>query len=224
MTRQTILSALLLCSSIAAPIAADDWSVAIGTGPFLFGKFAQKSQIAGTPESTTNITTSLSAATRAGGLAEIRYGFSDRFAIALESSFSKAPLSERTGSGHSGVDLETAKISVTTLALPIVFRINPRGAFRFHLMGGPAFANYNLRRTPGAPPNFLFEGSRGRYGFTGGAGLGWWFGEHIGIEGQIADIITSSPIAREEFSVATRGVSIPRLQNVHTTIALRYRF
>jgi len=224
MIKPPILPVFLLCCSLATSLAAEDWSVAIGSGPFLFGKFAQMTLLAGTPESASRITTSLSASTRAGGLIDVEHGFSDRFAIRLESSFTKAPLSVKSGSG-SGVEIGTGDISVTTITLPLVFRINPRGAFRFYLMAGPAFANYAIRRAGSAQASdFLFEGSRGRYGITGGAGLGWWFGQHVGIEGQIADIITSSPIAREEFSVATRGVSIPRPQNVHTTLALRYRF
>lgn len=225
MIKGPILPLIVLCCSLAGTSSAGDWSVAVGSGPFLFGQFARKSLIAGTPESTTKITTSLSAATRAGGTVDVEHGFSDRFAVRLESSFTKAPLSVKTGSGRGGVELGTGDISVTSVILPLVFRINPRGAFRFHLMGGPAFANYDVRRTASAQAsNFLFGGSRGQYGVAGGAGLGWWLGQHIAVEGQIVDIVTSSPIARQEFTVATRGVSIPRPKNVHTTLALRYRF
>ncbi len=226
MTKRLILPLLLLCCSLASgPAVAEDWSIAIGSGPFLFGKFGEKTQIAGTPDSTSNIKTSLSAATRAGGFVDIEHGFSDRFAVRLEGSFTRSPLLVRTGSGQSGVELGTGDISVTSIILPLVFRVNPRGAIRFHVMGGPAFASYNLRRTASAQnSNFLFEGARGRYGISGGAGVAWWLGPHIAVEGQITDIVTSSPITREEFTVATRGVSIPRPQNVHTTVALRYRF
>jgi hypothetical protein len=225
MTRLQILPLIALGCLFPLSSPAGDWSMAVGSGPFVFGKFAERAQIAGTPESTTRITTSLSAATRAGGLIDIEHGFSDRFALRLEGSFTRAPLSVKTGSGRSGVTVGTGEISVTSLILPLVFRINPRGAFRFHIMGGPAFANYDLRRTAsGQTSSFLFEGSRGRYGVAGGGGLSWWFGRHFAIEGQITDIVTSSPVAREEFSTATRGVTIPRPQNVHTTLGLRYQF
>jgi hypothetical protein len=226
MSKHPILPILLVCLSIAAAAPADDWSFAIGAGPFTFGKFAEKSQIAGTPGSTTStIKTSLSAGTRAGGFVDIERGFSERFAIRLEGSFTRAPLTVKTGSGGSGVEVGTGDIAVTSVILPLVFRVNPHGAFRFHIMGGPAFASYDIRRAASAEAtNFLFDGSRSRYGIAGGGGIAWWLGPRLAVEGQIVDIVTSSPIERQEFTTATRGVSIPRTQNIQTTVGLRLRF
>jgi hypothetical protein len=221
------LGTLLFLALISLPLTAGDWSLGVASGPFLFGKFAERSQLAGNLEDRTVLKTSLSAATRAGLEVDLERRLNDYFAIRAQASFTDAPLALKTKSGgtSSGIPLDAGRIRVTTFVVPLVVQINPRGAFRFHILGGPAYASYDIRRTAGQSSSTLFSGSRGRFGGAAGAGIAWWWSGRFGIEGQILDIVTSSPLDQSEFATtAAHNVHIPKPQNVHTTLGIRYRF
>jgi hypothetical protein len=222
------LALALLLALLSFPLSAQDWSLGVASGPFLFGKFAERSQLAGTVDDRTILKTSLSASTRAGLEVDLQRRLNDYFAVRFQASFTDAPLAIKTSSGgpSSGVPLDAGKLRITTFAVPLVVQINPHGAFRFHLLAGPAYANYDFRRAAGATTTgSLLTGSRGRMGGAAGAGLAWWWSDRFAVEGQVLDVVTPSPLKESEFSTVTsRNVHIPKPQNVHTTVGIRYRF
>jgi hypothetical protein len=222
------LGLTLFLALLSLPLAAQDWSLGVASGPFLFGKFAERSQLAGTVDDRTILKTSLSASTRAGLEVDLQRRFNDYFAVRFQASFTDGPLAIKTKNGgmSSGVPLDAGKLRVTTFVLPLVVQINPHGAFRFHVLAGPAYASYDFRRAAGdTTSGSLLTGSRGRMGGAAGAGLAWWWSDRFAIEGQVLDIVTSSPLEESEFATITsRNVHIPKPQNVHTTIGIRYRF
>jgi hypothetical protein len=59
--------------------------------------------------------------------------------------------------------------------------------------------------------------------FAFGAGVGWWVSNRFAVEGQVADMVTASPFGRSDF-VAGEQVAIPKLENVHITAGLRWKF
>ena len=204
-------------------LRAENWSLGVATGPFVFGKFAERPVTIGNGTETGKTKTTLSAATRAGAVVDIERGLGDRFALRLEGTWTRAPL--RIKSGSQGVNIDAGKMNVTAFAAPVVFRINPHGAFRFDLLGGPAYALYNVhRRTSGGVTTPLFDGTRGRWGAAAGAGVAWWWSRSFAVEGRVQDIVTSSPFRRTDITPSGQGVHIPKSQNGHTTIGIRYRF
>src|SRR6185503_63175 len=151
------LAALLLFTPAAH---AQNWSVGFGTGPFVFGRFVERTSTIGTEAGSTTTTSRLSAATRPGVAADIERDFGRWLGVRLGASWTYAPLRVK-GSGSSGVNIDAGHIGVTTFVLPLVVNLN-RGSFRVHLMGGPAYALYhgNARASGGA--GFpLFSGTRG---------------------------------------------------------------
>ena len=202
----------------------DAWSLGVHTGPFVFGDFVERTLRLGTGEGPADISTlTLSAGTRAGLAVDLERSFSDRFGARLEASFTRSSLSVKT-SLNEGVDIEAGDLDVTTVMLPLIWRINPRGTFRFHVMGGPAYAMYEIERRAPAPGGLpLFEGTRNEWGIAGGGGVGWWFSDSFAVEGQLVDIITSSPFERDDFP-ANATIEIQRPHNVHTTVGVRWRF
>jgi opacity protein-like surface antigen len=218
------LAVLAVCIALAASAQAQDWSLGAATGPFVFGDFVRRTLQAGTEASSGEQKQRLSAKTRPGLAVDLERRFSDRFAIRLEGTFTHAPLAIK-GSGNSGgVTLESGTINVATAMVPLVFRFNPHGTFRFHVMGGPAYAVYDISN--GSNPSTLrtFTGERTRWGAALGGGVGWYFSDRFAIEGQITDISTSSPFRRSEFASGLARIEIPRTRNVHTTIGIRYGF
>jgi len=218
------LAALALMLASAIPLAAQDWSVGVGTGPFVFGDFLERRVRVVTGEGQPAFTTFvLSAANRVGGSVDIERRINDRWAVRLEGTFTNAPLRlrQKDASGD-GNELNGADLDVTTLMLPLVFRINRNGAFRFHVMAGPALALYR-GNAPGVATEPLFEETQSEFGGAFGGGVGWWMSDQFAIEGNITDIITTSPFNREDFSAAT-PVDIPNPHNVHTTVGVRWRF
>jgi hypothetical protein len=214
---------LLLLVAFALPAAADQWSIGGGTGAFVFGDFVRRTLLPTTGNSNPSPSViKLTGKTRPGILADIERDFSDRFALRLEGSFTNARVAVRD-EGGSEVGLNAGKLDVSTFMLPLVVRINPHGALRFHLLGGPAYAIYHVRQTTGISQIPLFSGTRNRWGFAGGAGVDWWFGPKLAAEGQITDIDTASPFEKSDFAAAAL-VKIPRTHNVHTTLGLRWRF
>ncbi|HEX7151489.1 MAG TPA: outer membrane beta-barrel protein [Thermoanaerobaculia bacterium] len=218
---------LVLCAVAfsALPLAAQDWSISAGSGPFVFGDFMERSLALGPPEGPGAVrsTVTLTAGTRAGLIADIERSFADRWAVRLEGTFTRAPLT--LGDSDDGFELEAGDLDVMTFALPLVFRINPEGTFRFYLKGGPANAIYEVERSPNAARP-IFDGTRNRWGVTAGAGVGWHFSEQFVIEGQISDVVTSSPFERGDFAGGEddESLDIPRPHNIHTSVGVRWRF
>ena len=221
----TKLAFFALALAFAVPLTAQDWSVGVGTGPFVFGDFLERRVriFTGEPPDVI-ITRVLSAGTRAGVAVDVERRLNDRWAIRLEGTFVNAPLSlkDKDDPG-SGNELNGADLEVTTFVLPVVFQINPHGAFRFHLMAGPALAFYRGNAPEGTGGEPLFEETQSELGGAFGGGVAWWMSERFAIEGNLTDIITTSPFHREDFS-ATVPVKIISPHNVHTTIGVRWRF
>jgi len=209
--------ALLLA---ATPLAAQNWSAGVATGPFVFGKFTERTSLIGTETSQTTTTSRLTAAPRPGISVDLERAFSDRWAVRLEGTFTESKLRLKNKTGE-GVSLDAGKINVTTWVLPIVFNFNRHGAFRVHIFGGPAYATYKIRD---ARTTQGFAGSRSRTGGAAGAGLQWWLSDDVALEGNIQDIVTDSPFERSDFPASTTGLKISDPHNVHTTIGVRYRF
>ena len=216
---------LAACAVVITPLQAQNWSFGAGAGPFVFGDFVRRTLLTGNEGASGQQTTRLSASTRPGLSVDLERNLGgDRFAIRLEGTFTHAPLAVK-GSGSGGVALDAGKINVSTFMTPLVIRLNPRGTFRFHIMGGPAYALYNISRRSNSTSTLSpFTGTRARWGAGLGGGLDWQWSPRFAVEGQIADITTTSPFKRSEFPAGLARVKIPRTRNVHTTIGLRYRF
>jgi hypothetical protein len=221
--KKSLRFTLLLVVAFALPAAADEWSIGGGTGAFVFGDFVRRTLLPTIGNSNPSPSViKLTGKTRPGILADVERDFSDRFAVRLEGSFTNARVAVRD-EGGSEVGLDAGKLDVSTFMLPLVVRINPHGAIRFHLLGGPAYAIYHVKQTTGTTQVPLFSGTRNRWGFAGGAGVDWWFGPKLAAEGQVTDIDTASPFEKSDFAAAAL-VKIPRTHNVHTTLGLRWRF
>lgn len=218
MKRTAVCLALALATAL--PLRAQNWSLGVGTGPFVFGDFYERSMRPTTGEGTGDpITFTLSAATRAGVAVDVERAFADRWGLRLEGTFTSAPLSI-VQSGE-GAEIEAGDLDATTLALPLIFRINPSGALRFHLAGGPAHVQYKFVGRENADGERSSESS-GEWGVSFGGGAAWWISDRFAIEGAINDIITTSPFDKEDFPAAP-GIDIPKPHNVHTTIGVRWR-
>lgn len=216
---------LLLALASTLPLAAQDWSIGVGTGPFVFGDFIERDVRLGTPEGPSSVTTLvLTASARAGASFDIERNLSDRWAVRLEGTFTNAPLRlEQKDADGDGSELDAGDLDVATFMLPIVYRINKNGAFRFHLMGGPAMAIYRGNAPGGTGSRPVFSGTKGEYGIAFGGGADWWVSDRFAIEGNIIDITTSSPFEDDDFP-ASQHVDIKRPHNVHTTIGVRWKF
>ena len=215
------LTTLLLLLAVTHTAAAQDWSIGVHTGPFVFGDFVERTLRLGTEQGSERSTDILSAATRAGAAFDIEHSFSDRWAGRLEFTGNRSPLSVKGTAGEDGFEINAGDLDVGTLMLPIVFRINRGGALRFHLMGGPAYAAYRIRTGTSAFP--VFEGTRTQWGAAVGGGVAWHWSERVAVEGNFTDIVTSSPFRESDYPTG-QGLDIPKTHNVHTTIGLRFRF
>jgi len=221
MRKSLLLLPLLL--AVAMPAAAQRWSVGIGAGPFVFGKFATRTSAIGAEQGGSTTTSRLSAATRPGVAADIGRDFGRWLGIQFGASWTYAPL-QLKGSGTNGVTFDAGHIGVTTFSAPLVVHLN-RGSIRLHLMGGPAYALYHgYRRSSAGTSDALFTGTRGRLGGIAGGGVTWRMNDRFGIEGEISDTITASPFHVADVAPTSQGVHISRPQNVHTTVGIRYHF
>jgi opacity protein-like surface antigen len=219
------LAAVVVCAALALPAGAQDWSFGAATGPFVFGDFVRRTLRTGTEAGSGEQKQQLSAKTRPGLAIDLERRFSDRFAIRLEGTFTHAPLAIKGSSDSGGVTLESGTINVATAMVPLVFRFNPHGTFRFHAMGGPAYAIYDISNRSANPSTLrTFTGERTRWGVALGGGVGWYWSERFAVEGQLTDISTTSPFRRSEFAAGLARIEIPRTHNVHTTIGIRYGF
>lgn len=215
------LTTLLLLLAVTHPAAAQEWSIGVHTGPFVFGDFVKRTLRLGNEQSSERSTDILSAATRAGAAFDIEHSFSERWAVRFETTGTRAPMSVKGTTGDDGFEIEAGDIEVGTLMLPIVFRINRGGALRFHLMGGPAYAAYRIRSGTASFP--VFEGTRTQWGAAVGGGIAWQWSDRVAVEGNFTDIVTSSPFRESDFPTR-QSLDIPKTHNVHTTVGLRFRF
>ena len=221
-----VRSALVLVAAIvtALPAVAQEWSLGVGAGPFVFGDFVEREisiGMEGGPTTTRSLT--LSAATRAGVAVDLERELGERWAVRAKGTFTSAPLSFKSGDDE-GIEFDAGEIDVVTLSLPIVFRINRGGAFRFYLLAGPAFGRYDIsrRRTANGPE---LESSENGWGVTVGGGVGWHLSERFAIVGELDDTVTTSPFDAEDFDPdGDERVRIERPHNIHTTVGIRYRF
>jgi len=223
MMKKLTFAALLLACTL--PAAAQNWSFGAATGPFVFGDFVERRLRLTNGNDNEPVTMTLSAATRAGLALDLERSFSDRWAVRLEGTFTRSPITaEQSGGPGDGVEVSSGKLNVSTFMLPLVFRINPRGAFRFHLMAGPAVAIYKAdapENAAGAAPPF--EGTQGEWGGAFGGGVGWWISDRFAVEGNLTDIVTTSPFDRSSFPDVP-GIDIKNPHNVHTTVGVRWKF
>jgi len=220
--RKVLLGFALLAASAAH---AENWSVGAGAGPFIFGHLVERTVTLHNEGGSATIKSVLSAETRAGAAADLEYDFSKVLGARLEVSWTDAPLRIKSTSGDQGTSIDAGHVNVTTIVLPLVFRLNPNGSFRFDIFGGPAYALYNINRdtTPGSSLPF-FEGTRGQWGGAGAVGVEWWWSKRFALDWQAEYIVTSSPFHIEDFGSSAQGIHIPKPRNGHTTIGIRYRF
>lgn len=218
-----ILTTAVALLALALPLSAQNWSLGVHSGPFVFGDFVERKLRPTVGQgSGDTVTMTLSAATRAGLAVDIQHDFADRWGVRLEGTFTRAPLSLKE-EGDEALSFDAGEVDVVTLTLPIVFRINPNGTFRFHLMGGPAYAMYTFEPEAGSGGISVINRTENEWGFIAGGGVGWWFSDHFAIEGNLSDIITTSPFDRSDFPDVP-GYDIPKPHNVHTTVGLRWSF
>lgn len=218
--------ALLTLAVLAASSAhAESWSIGGGVGPFVFGRFVERTVTLNNGTSSATTTTRLSAETRAGAGANIEAPLNRRFAVRLEATWVRSPLRIKSKSGDQGTSIDAGRLNLTTFVVPVVFRINPNGSFRFDVMGGPAYAFYDIHRqtSSGASLSF-FEGTRAQWGGAGAVGVEWWWRQSFAVEWQAEEIVTSSPFRAADFGAAAQGIHIPKPRNGHTMIGIRYRF
>jgi len=145
--------------------------------------------------------------------------------VRLEATWVRSPLRIKSKSGDQGTSIDAGRMNLTTFVVPVVFRINPNGALRFAVMGGPAYAFYNIHRQASSGASLpFFAGTRGQWGGAGAVGVEWWWRRSFAVEWQAEEIVTSSPFRAADFGAAAQGIHIPKPQNGHTTIGIRYRF
>jgi hypothetical protein len=216
---------LLTAAFIAEPsLHAQDWSLGIGSGAFVFGDFLERNMRPVNSEGPEDaVTLTLSADTRPGLAVDVERTLGDRWAVRLEGTFTRAPLSVRQV-GSEGTPIEAGELDVSTFVLPVIFRINRDGTFRFHLAAGPAMAMYRYRGRQSAAGSVpLFRGTRNESGIAFGGGVSWMLSERFAIEGNITDTITTSPFRESDLPNAP-GISTPKPHNVHTTVGVRWGF
>src|SRR6266550_2552459 len=131
-----IVGLTLLLNGIALSGFAQNWSVGGGFGPFVFGRFAERTVVINTESGSATTTSRLSAATRPGVSADIERNLNDRFAIRLDAAWVRAPLRLKSESGGTGVTFDSGRMNLTTFSAPLIIRLNPHGTFRFHLLAG----------------------------------------------------------------------------------------
>ena len=217
------LTTALLALLLTLPATAQNWSIGVRSGAFVFGDFVERRlrPIASGPADEPVIYT-LSAATRPGLAVDFERRLGERWSVRLEGTFTSSPLTFEVNQSE-GTDIRSGDVDVTTFTVPLVFRINRGGTFRVHLMAGPAYAIYRFNPPSETPVVVFGSTARNEWGAMAGAGVVWHLSERFGVEGSLSDIVTTSPFAgtgEEDLP----GVDIPRPHNVHTTLGVRYRF
>lgn len=217
------LTTLLLLLAAALPASAQNWSIGVRTGAFVFGDFVERRlrPVSGDPGGEP-VTYTLSAATRPGLAVDLERQMGERWAFRLEGTFTSSPLTFEDNS-DDGTDIRSGEVDVTTFTIPLVFCINTGGSFRLHLMAGPAYAMYKFNPPASSTVIPVASTTRNEWGVMGGGGIIWQVSERFGVEGSISDIVTTSPFEGED-TENLPGVDVPRPHNVHTTVGVRYRF
>jgi hypothetical protein len=217
---------LLAVIAVFCPHAhGEAWSLGVGTGPFIFGRFAERTVTISTETGSATTQSRFSAATRAGAGVDLERNLNDWLALRVEGTWVRAPLRIKSRSGDRGVTLDAGNLSLTTFVVPLVIRLNPHGTLRFHIMGGPAYALYDVhRRSTGGASVPLFEGTRSRWGGAAAVGVAWWWNRRFAVEWQAQEIVTASPFRVGDIASSPKGVHIPKPRNGHTTVGIRYRF
>jgi opacity protein-like surface antigen len=225
MMKPLLALAVFTAATLSIPAHAQQWSLGAGAGPFIFGNFVERTFRVSNGGSSSTTKTSLSAKTRAGATLDLERQLNDTFSIRFRGTFVDSPLAVDGGASGGGVALDAGKVDVTTLSVPFVFQLSRRGAIRFHVMGGPAYAMYKIRRqgTTGSGLG-IYAGSRNRFGAMAGAGVDWWLSDRFALEAEGVDIVTSSPFERSDYPSGTVGLHIKRPNNIHTSGGIRYRF
>lgn len=219
MMKKLTIAALLLASTL--PAAAQDWSVGVSSGPFVFGDFFERTVRVGSEAPTGEQTIVLSADTRAGLAVDLERSFGARWAIRAEGTFTRSPMTISQEGTTGEFEVEAGDLDVATFALPLVFRINPHGSFRFYVLGGPAMAVYKLDAP--ATAQLAFDDTQTEFGVAFGGGVAWWISERFALEGKVTDTITTSPLEEEEFD-ETPGAEVKNPHNGHVTLGIRWRF
>jgi|SRR5687767_13060120 len=216
----TIPLLLLVC---ALPASAQNWSLGVRSGAFVFGDFVERRlRPVSSEPGQEPITYTLSAATRPGLAIDLERQMGERWAFRVEGTFVTSPLTLEDNS-EDGTDIRSGDVDVTTFTVPLVFRVNRHGAFRLHLMAGPAYAIYKFEPPDRGAPIPVAGFTRNEWGVMGGGGITWHVSERFGIEGSIADIVTTSPFDSDD-TENLPGFDIPKPHNIHTTVGIRYRF
>src|SRR6185295_2448443 len=114
---------------------------------------------------------------------DVEHSFAPRWGVRLEGTFTHAPLSVKEKGTTGDTPVGAGDMDVTTVMLPLVFRINPRGALRFHIMGGPAYAMYRVKGRANASGISPLDETRSEWGFAAGAGAAWWLSDRFAVEG-----------------------------------------
>ncbi|HMC20869.1 MAG TPA: hypothetical protein VKL19_03385 [Thermoanaerobaculia bacterium] len=222
---QKTFLALAIVAIWSTTARSEAWSLGIATGPFIFGHFLQRTVTINNETGSATTTSRLSAATRAGAAVDVERHLNDWLAVRLEGTWTRAPLRIKSKSGDQGVTIDAGRLNVTTFVVPLVVQFNRKGALRFQVMGGPAYALYDVHRRAGGGTTFaLFEGTRARWGGAGAVGAAWWWNSRFSLEWQAREIITTSPFRVSDVASSPQGIRIPKPHNGHTTIGIRYRF
>ena len=219
-----ILTIAALAFAVTLPAAAQNESIGIHTGAFVFGDFVERRlRPVGGTGAEDPITLTLSAETRPGLSVDFERSFADRWAVRLEGTYTRSDMKIKQNGTDQGVTFDAGEVTVTSFSLPIVFRINPKGTFRFHLMAGPAYVMYKFEAEAHQPTLSIPGSTRNEWGAIAGGGVAWWISDRFAVEGNVTDIVTSSPF-EEVDNTDTPGVDAKRPHNVHTTIGVRFRF
>lgn len=205
----------------ALPLTGQDWSIGAGTGPFVFGDFVERRvRPVNTEGPEAPMELALSAGTRAGLSVDVEHAFAGRWAVRIEGTFTRAPLAIKDD--RDELELDAGEIDVATLMVPIVFRINPRGAIRFHVMAGPAYAMYKTSTAATSGGISPSDRTSNEWGIAFGGGAAWWLSDRFAFEGSLSDTITTSPFSEMDDD-ETPGITVKKPHNVHTTIGVRWR-
>lgn len=220
------LSLLLAAFIVASPAAAQEWGIGFSSGPFIFGDFAERtSRITDSLGNTVEVTSSLSAETRAGGMVHLERFFNDRFSVRADATFTRAPLAVSTERDNEDpVALTVGEMDATTIALTGAMRFNRGGRLRPFLFAGPAYVMYDFDRDDDSGAIPIFEGARNRFAVVGGAGAEWWWSDRFAIRGELSDTYSEAPLEASDFGPAAERIEIKRPHHIHTTLGLTYRF
>src|ERR1044072_5292001 len=97
----------------ATPLAAQNWSAGVATGPFVFGKFMERTTRIGTETGASRTTIQLPASPRPGLAADIERSFSSRWAVRLEGTFTNDSKLSVKNKKSGGVKLHARKMGGT---------------------------------------------------------------------------------------------------------------